>query len=1108
MFEELINIENKGRVNSQWKIISDLSKKNDLQYRLRTKEKYGINDISYFGLIKTKNDKKPLVIVLVDLENDTLFLDSRDFSKTNEESVSLNNLIGALYKTINFQCLFVFELKNQGKFKLCYHPYKANSNDIKSGLSAQDARTNYSHVNVSLTPWIHTDFQSKRIKNAISQVNDLFKESKKKSPDELFGELQNIIKDISSDNIIASLKGEIIQEGSEYYHSPKRLFDGLDLENHPCANERTLAGTYLNFLKLDSEILSGCSKIEVHGNWKDVYLKIDVEDFWCALQNNPQAKKILDERKIEDLSDCFPKVLPEQPDDSARNEIVDISEQADFSDRNDEIESTNVISFTSFKDLPAEEYNKIREFAEIFESYEIFDGEKMELANESEFFVNFNVLQYVTYYEALYLCNKKSIKDGLKPCYEFSNPKVDHNELVFDVSEKNENGYRLPMVSEVTEFLEKSEGCNMLDLCKCHPHKAYKNIRILTGTVIEGNVIALRAESDLSYAQKGGFARLCSNQRVAFLQMVKNNNDSKKVKEYIEEKEQRQLSYKKNIPNIKNKSDLENYNHLHPEISYWQPNDFISSSVFQKTSMSQKDDVHMFCTNCSKKIASGSMQKCPDCGSNLVEKADSTRFLEEIWQYYNYDYKIIDGTMVFEPVNRSEIDAELYSFPKEPEEEVINTNEQIDALNNRLKEIGVQKASLESKMGDCTDRESFRVYEDQYYELNWEYRDIKEKIQNLSKNITFEVDVSSMKELLTIENDVVLKCEEDATSIVIPSGVKEIGESAFANCESLESVVIPDGVTKIGSHAFSSCYSLKSIKIPSTVIEISTGAFKDCKLLDSVVIPTGLKVIPPEVFKGCKSLKEIIVPDSVERICCGAFANSDSLKAVVLSNKITYIDWYAFEGCVSLEEMKFSGSIKEWNKIEIGDIWIHCTLLSAINCSDGDIPIMPYKQNNGIFESCQFAYKHFSIPDSIVEIGERAFENCVSLESVDFPDSVRIISTGAFSHCEALKSVVLPSTVNEISRSAFMYCVSLESVVIDNGIAEIPDNAFENCESLTLIKIPVSVTKIGKSAFLNCDSLKTIDYAGTIEQWEKIECVTKIRGKIVKCTDGEIKLKK
>ena len=79
---------------------------------------------------------------------------------------------------------------------------------------------------------------------------------------------------------------------------------------------------------------------------------------------------------------------------------------------------------------------------------------------------------------------------------------------------------------------------------------------------------------------------------------------------------------------------------------------------------------------------------------------------------------------------------------------------------------------------------------------------------------------------------------------------------------------------------------------------------------------------------------------------------------MVLSNKITYIDWYAFEGCVSLEEMKFSGSIKEWNKIEIGDIWIHCTLLSAINCSDGDITIMPYKQNNGIFESCQFAYKH------------------------------------------------------------------------------------------------------------------------------------------------------
>ncbi|MDY6397111.1 MAG: leucine-rich repeat domain-containing protein, partial [Treponema sp.] len=891
MFEELINIENKGRVNSQWKIISDLSKKNDLQYRLRTKEKYGINDISYFGLIKTKNDKKPLVIVLVDLENDTLFLDSRDFSKTNEESVSLNNLIGALYKTINFQCLFVFELKNQGKFKLCYHPYKANSNDIKSGLSAQDARTNYSHVNVSLTPWIYTDFQSKRIKNAISQVNDLFKESKKKSPDELFGELQNIIKDISSDNIIASLKGEIIQEGSEYYHSPKRLFDGLDLENHPCANERTLAGTYLNFLKLDSEILSGCSKIKVHGNWKDVYLKIDVEDFWCALQNNPQAKKILDERKIEDLSDCFPKVLPEQPGDSARNEIVDISEQADFSDRNDEIESTNVISFTSFKDLPAEEYNKIREFAEIFESYEIFDGEKMKLTNGSEFFIDLNVRHFVTYYEAMYLCNKKSIQDGLNTCYEFSNPKVDHNELVFDVSEKNEIGYRLPIVSEIKELLNNETVKNktsISDKIKILSGNRYKEtstseeetdsffLSLEPPSKLEEEIrkdkIQQFEESGeqwlykvLSYGQTK-HTKLCANERGAFLQMVKNIPESEASKDRKRQNDLRK--YRNSLPAIKVKSELEDFKKQtetqKTEKISWHPRASLPVRVFLRTSEKQNDSI-ILCNDCKSWYLSADTlseeekmendirinKDCPNCHSKNL-----TKYFYSKWLLENPEKKqnsIPDKT---------DIDTKASSLPKEPEK-IENAKEQIDVLNNRLKEIEVHKVGLESKMEDCTDRESFCAYENQYYKLDREYQNIKEKILNLSKNTTFEVDVSSMEKLLTIEKDVVLKCDEDVTDIVIPSGVKEIGESAFENCESLESVVIPDGITKIGSHAFSSCYSLKSIRIPSTVIEISTGAFKDCELLDSVVIPTGLKVITPEVFKGCKSLKEIIVPDSV-----------------------------------------------------------------------------------------------------------------------------------------------------------------------------------------------------------------------------------------------------
>ena len=55
------------------------------------------------------------------------------------------------------------------------------------------------------------------------------------------------------------------------------------------------------------------------------------------------------------------------------------------------------------------------------------------------------------------------------------------------------------------------------------------------------------------------------------------------------------------------------------------------------------------------------------------------------------------------------------------------------------------------------------------------------------------------------------------TEVVIPEGVKSIGDSAFQYCERLKSIVIPEGVKRIGRHAFSYCTSLASIVISEGV---------------------------------------------------------------------------------------------------------------------------------------------------------------------------------------------------------------------------------------------------------------------------------------------------
>ena len=74
---------------------------------------------------------------------------------------------------------------------------------------------------------------------------------------------------------------------------------------------------------------------------------------------------------------------------------------------------------------------------------------------------------------------------------------------------------------------------------------------------------------------------------------------------------------------------------------------------------------------------------------------------------------------------------------------------------------------------------------------------------------------------------------ELVTDLVIPDGVRSIGEFAFHGCNSLTSVIIPNSVTSIGNHAFRDCRGLTSVAIGSGVTNIGNYAFYGCTSLTS-----------------------------------------------------------------------------------------------------------------------------------------------------------------------------------------------------------------------------------------------------------------------------------
>lgn len=85
-----------------------------------------------------------------------------------------------------------------------------------------------------------------------------------------------------------------------------------------------------------------------------------------------------------------------------------------------------------------------------------------------------------------------------------------------------------------------------------------------------------------------------------------------------------------------------------------------------------------------------------------------------------------------------------------------------------------------------------------------------------------------------IEEGVLLEYTGTGGNVIIPVGVVEIGENAFARCTKLTGVIIPPTVKKIGACAFYACINLPKVKLPPELESIGDYAFYACERLQEV----------------------------------------------------------------------------------------------------------------------------------------------------------------------------------------------------------------------------------------------------------------------------------
>lgn len=162
---------------------------------------------------------------------------------------------------------------------------------------------------------------------------------------------------------------------------------------------------------------------------------------------------------------------------------------------------------------------------------------------------------------------------------------------------------------------------------------------------------------------------------------------------------------------------------------------------------------------------------------------------------------------------------------------------------------------------------------------------------------------------------------------------------------------------------------------------------------------------------------------------------------------------------------------------------------------------------------------YVSIPNTVTTIALNAFYGRSELVTVDIGGSSQLVSicNNAFSGNRSLESIYIPQGVTEIGDSAFNNCGSLESVsvaptntvyrsenghlietatqtlirgvnnaTVPDGVKSIAQAAFRRANGITELNVPKSVENI-ENYFIADSTIEKINYAGTQDEWNAIE---------------------
>lgn len=231
------------------------------------------------------------------------------------------------------------------------------------------------------------------------------------------------------------------------------------------------------------------------------------------------------------------------------------------------------------------------------------------------------------------------------------------------------------------------------------------------------------------------------------------------------------------------------------------------------------------------------------------------------------------------------------------------------------------------------------------------------------------------------------------------TGVTNVGDRAFKDCQYLTCMFLDDGITTIGDRAFYADEYLSAINMPRKLELIDQYAFYGCDTLTFVRAGacSRLKRIEDHAFYSCTMLAELRLP-----------------------NGLTYIGPWAFA----------------WDRI-LGQEDTTLGLPSSLQVID-----------TGAFAFVNH-HKNLNIPANVTRIGDYAFMCDYYMNNLTFSpgDKPLTIGVAAFAGDNHMKSVDLSNRVAQIDRCAFAGCELLEEAYFGDKIDTIQARAFTSVDA-------------------------------------------------------------